>query len=134
MGRYPTVITISNTMSPTANARLPLAICASFGRKGAPPARPNSSRPIPIDSSNRRILASARAANGITTKFATSDSMTSRQLRSGATISLTRSPRPMPSMLERTNTIIEMEMAACFRSMCFSRVPDASQKLTAPDT
>jgi hypothetical protein len=60
--------------------------------------------------------------------------MTSRQLRSDATISLTRSPRPMPSMLERTNTIIEMEMAACLRSMCFSRVPGVNQKLTAPDT
>jgi hypothetical protein len=40
----------------------------------------------------------------------------------------------MPSMLERTNTIIEMEMAACFSSMCFSPVSDASQKLKAPDT
>jgi hypothetical protein len=40
----------------------------------------------------------------------------------------------MPSMLESTNTIIAMEMATCFRSMCFSPVPGASQKLTAPDT
>ena len=90
---------------------------------------------MPSDSSSRSSLASATATAGITTKFATSDSVTSRQLRSGATISLTRSPRPMPSMLERTNTIVQVERAACFRSMRFSSLsPDAYQKLTAPDT
>ena len=82
---------------------------------------PNSSRPIPMDCSSRNILASARAANGMTTKFATSARVTRRQLRSGATISLTRSPRPMASMLDTTNTIMLTEMAACFRSMRFSR-------------
>ncbi len=76
----------------------------------------------------------ATATAGVTTKFATSDSVTSRLLRRGATISLTRSPRPMPSMLERTNTIMQVERAACFRFMRFSPVPDAYQKLTAPDT
>jgi hypothetical protein len=40
----------------------------------------------------------------------------------------------MPSMLERTNTIVQVEMAACLRSMRFSPVPDAYQKLMAPDT
>jgi len=60
--------------------------------------------------------------NGMTTKFATSARVTRRQRRSGATISLTRSPRPMPSMLEATNTIMLTEMAACFRSMRGSRL------------
>ena len=51
--------------------------------------------------------------------------MTNRQFRSGATMSLTRSPRPMASMLERTNAIMQVEMAACFRSMRFFPIPDS---------
>ena len=48
----------------------------------------------------------------------------------------------MPSMLERTNTIIEVEMAACFSSMCVSPVawasapalhPGCESEVTAPD-
>jgi hypothetical protein len=74
-------------------------------------------------SSSRSSLAKARATAGITMKFATSDSVTSRQLRSGAMTSLTRNPRPRPSMLERTNTIVQVEMATCFRSMRFSPAP-----------
>src|SRR4051794_26479369 len=115
---------MSSTISPTANARFPLEICASVGRNGAPPARPSSSRPIAIDSSSRNSLASARATSGITTKFATSDRMTSRRLRSGATIALIVNPKPMASMLETTNRIMQIEMAACFRSMRFSPVLD----------
>src|SRR5215218_984060 len=131
-GRYPTVITMSSTIRPTANARFPLEICASFGRKGAPLAIPNSNRPIAIGSSSRKILASAMAAKGITTKFAASARMTCRQLRSGATISLTRSPRPMPIMLDRTNAIMQVEMAACFRSMRFSPVRHAASEADGP--
>src|SRR5215212_10054349 len=122
------------TIRPTANARLPRAICASLGRTGAPPDAPRSNSPMPSDSSSRNSLASTTARTGITMKFATSDSVTSRRLRSGAAMSATRRPRPIPIMLERTNTIVQVERAACFRSMGFSSVPDAYQKLTAPDT
>jgi hypothetical protein len=35
------VTTINNTIKATANARFPLAICASLGKNGAPAATPN---------------------------------------------------------------------------------------------
>ena len=38
-------MTISNTIKATANARFPLAICASLGRNGAPAATPSSRSP-----------------------------------------------------------------------------------------
>jgi hypothetical protein len=75
------------------------------------------------DSSSRSNFANATARAGITMKFATRESVTSRLLRSGAAMSATRRPKPMPSMLERTNTIVQIEMAACFRSMRFSPCP-----------
>src|SRR4051812_48058976 len=112
---------MSRTINPTANARSLFAICARSGRKGAPAAAPRSSRPIAKGSSSRNSFAHPTAASGIRTKFARSDSTTSRTLRRGATIWPTVSPSPMPSMLETTKTSVAIETAACFRSK--DRVP-----------
>src|SRR4029078_5829238 len=99
-----------------AKAKLPLAICASFGRKGAPAAVPRSSKPTPNASSSRSTLARAIATNGINTKLATSDNTISRTFRNGAIISRTARPNPMASMLESTKPSIAIEMAACISS------------------
>ena len=79
-----------------------------------------------IDSSNRIARASPTATSGIATKFATSASTISRPLRSGATISATRNPSPVPTMVESTHTIVVIEIAACFRSMAPSWAAGAS--------
>ena len=117
-GRNPTVTTISRTIKPTAKGRLPLAIWANFGRNGAPPAAPNSSRPIRSGSSSRSSAARAAAASGIKAKLASSASTTSRALRSGPMISLTVRPKPIASMLEGTKIRTATE-AACWSS-CIS--------------
>ena len=101
-------MTINITIRPTANAKLPLAICASFGRNGAPAAAPNKSSPTPNGSSSCNSLASAMAASGINTKFASSDKTSSRTLRSGAMICPTVSPNPIANMLDTTNASITM--------------------------
>ena len=113
---------MSSTISPTANARFPFEICASFGRNGAPAGQAQQqqadSHRLVQPQDSRECEGGERHDDEVRHER---QSVTSRQLRSGATISLTRSPRPMPSMLETTNTIMLTEMAACFRSMRFSR-------------
>src|SRR5262245_52909522 len=64
-------------MVPTANARLPLASSASFGRNGAPAAQPSSRSPTPNGSSSRSTFASATAPTGIKTKLASKARSTS---------------------------------------------------------
>jgi hypothetical protein len=44
-----------------------------------------------------------------------------------------RSPRPIPIMLERTNVIMAIEMAVCFRSMVSTSRRGAPQNVTVPD-
>jgi hypothetical protein len=121
-GRYPTVMTISNTIKATANASFPLAIWVSLGRNGAPAATPNTRRPTPSGSSSRSTRASATAAAGISTNFASSDNDTSRRLRSGAVIWATLSPSPIATMLDTTKTSVAIGTA--FSSAPISAVVD----------
>jgi hypothetical protein len=58
-GMYATVRTMRSTIKPTAKARLPLAIDASFGRNGAPAAAPSKSRAMPSGWSSLSSLAMA---------------------------------------------------------------------------
>jgi len=99
-------MTVSNTIKATANARFPLAICASLGRKGAPAATPNSRSPTASGSTSRSARASTTAPTGISTKFANSDIATRRRLRSGAVICPTLSPNPTDNMLDTTKTSV----------------------------
>src|SRR5512134_1131451 len=95
---------MSRTIRPTAKARSALANSASLIRNGAPAARPQSSSPIPSDSSRPSPRHSPSAASGASTKFAISDSATSRGFLSGAIIWPTVRLRPTPSVLETTKT------------------------------
>src|SRR3954469_19450812 len=104
IGMWPTAMTISTTISPTANGMSAFARSASLRRNGAPPATATSNSPIASGSSRPSTLASPMAATGANTKFASRDSATSRPLRNGATICGTVSPRPTDSVLETTKT------------------------------
>ena len=104
IGIYPTVMTISTTIRPTANGMSAFARSASLRRNGAPPARATSNSPTASGSSRPSTLASPMAAIGASTKFASRDSTTSRPFRSGARICGTVSPRPTDRVLETTNT------------------------------
>ncbi len=104
IGMYPTVMTISTTIKPTANGMSAFARSASLSRKGAPPARPTSSSPIPSGSSRPSTLASPIAPSGASTKFASRENATSRPFRSGSRICDTVSANPTERVLDTTNT------------------------------
>src|SRR5574337_984087 len=95
---------MSSTINPTANARLLLLILANTGRKGAPAAAPNKSKATPRGWSSRSKLATARAPNGIKTKFASKAKETSLKFPSGVRICFKVRPKPTASMLETTKT------------------------------
>src|SRR5205814_4042784 len=99
------------TMRPTAKARSPLAIPASFGRNGAPAAVPSNRRATRSGSSSQSSRATRMAPSGIRTKFASSASETTRPLRSGATTCPTVRLTPTASMLDTTNASIAADTA-----------------------
>src|SRR5688572_4976410 len=103
-GMNPAVTTISTTIRPTANGMSPFASSASLRRKGAPPARPTNSSPIPSGSSRPSTLVRPIATIGASTKFASRERTTSRPFRSGARICGTVSASPTDSVLDTTKT------------------------------
>ena len=95
---------ISSIVRAIEEPRLPPAISASFGRKGAPAAALSSSRPVACGGCSGMIQVKPNASSGESTKLTTSASTTGSGRRSGAITSASGWLIPIASMLLMTKT------------------------------